>query len=106
MPGEVSIIITMVAIGVALATFMFTILRMQNKSFDNRFDEVKQHTDQRFDEINRRFDDVDRRFAEVNRRFEILESDIKQLRDDVSEVKGSLNTIHRGLRIEAGQPAE
>ena len=128
MSGEVSIIITMVAVGVALGTFMFAMFRIldrrideTNTRIDDRFAESKQHTDERFAEVNRRIDErftevnrrIDERFAEVNRRIDetnqrvkILESEFKEFRNDMGEVKGSLNTIHRGLRIEVGQPAE
>ena len=99
MSGEVSIIITMVAVGVALATFMFAILRMQNKSFNDRFAEAKQHTDQRFDEVNRRID-------ETNKRIDKLETTVQTLVKDVGELKGAVNVIQRGLRMEVAGPAE
>ena len=81
MSGEISIIITMVAIGVALASFMLVMFRWQDKRIDQRFDDV-------------------------NRRFEILEADVKEVVKEVAEVKGSLRTLHHGLRISVGEPAD
>ena len=78
----------MVAIGVALATFMFAMLRWQDRRVDQRFDAV------------------DRQFSEVNRRFEILEARVDRLVEDVAEVKGSLATLHAGLRISVAEPPE
>ena len=95
MSGEVSIIITIVGVGVALATLMFALFRMQ----DRRFAEAKQHTDQRFDEVNRRID-------ETNKRIDKLETTVQTLVKDVGELKGAVNVIQRGLRMEVAGPAE
>lgn len=70
MSGEITIIITMVAIGVALATFMFAMFRI------------------------------------LDRRIEKLEGTVQELVRDVAEVKGSLRTLHHGLRISVGEPAD
>ena len=64
------IIVTMVAIGVALATFMFAIFRIQERRMDK------------------------------------LEITVQELVKDVAEVKGSLATLHAGLRISVAEPPE
>ena len=106
MSGEVSIIITMVAVGVALATFMFAIFRIldrrideTNNRIDDRFAEAKQHTDERFADFNRRID-------ETNKRIDKLETTVQTLVKDVGEVKGAVNVIQRGLRMEVAGPAK
>ena len=91
MSGELTNLIAILGVGIALATLMLAMFRWQ---------------DRRFDDVNQRFADVNRRLDGVDRRFEILEADVKQLIQDVAEVKGSLNTIHRGLRIQVGEPPQ
>ncbi len=95
MTGEFTNLVAILGVGIALATLMFAMFRIQDRKID-----------QRFDEVDRRFDEVDRRFSEVNRRFEILEGRVDRLVEDVAEVKGSLATIHAGLRISVGEPTE
>ena len=77
MTGEVSIIITMVAIGVALATFMFAMFRI-----------------------------LDRRIERLETRIDRLEARVERLAQDVAEIKGSLNTLHHSLRIRVGETAD
>ena len=60
----------MVAIGVALATFMFAIFRIQERRMDR------------------------------------LEARVDRLVEDVAEIKGSLATLHAGLRISVAEPPE
>ena len=67
----------MVAIGVALATFMFAMFRI-----------------------------LDRRIERLEARIDRLETRVERLVQDVAEIKGSLSTLHHGLRIRVGEPAE
>ncbi len=77
MSGEISIIVTMVAIGVALATFMFAMFRI-----------------------------LERRIDRIEDRIRRLEDTVKEVVKDVAEIKGSLRTLHHGLRISVGEPAD
>lgn len=77
MSGEISIIITMVAIGIALATLMLALFRVQE----------------------RRIDKLEERIVKI-------EATVHQLVKDVAEVKGSLATLHAGLRISVAEPPE
>ena len=67
----------MVAIGVALATLMIALFRVQERRIDR-----------------------------LERRIEMLEATVQELVKEVAEVKGSLATIRAGLRIRVGEPAE
>ena len=102
MSGELTNLIAILGVGIALATLMFAMFRIQDRKNDLRFDAI----DRRFDEVDRRFDEVDRRFEAVDRRFEILEARVDRLVEDVAEVKGSLATLHAGLRISVAEPPE
>lgn len=88
-------LIAILGVGIALATLMFAMFRIQDRK-----------NDLRFDAIDRRFDEVDSRFEAVDRRFEILEARVDRLVEDVAEVKGSLATLHAGLRISVAEPPE
>ena len=81
MSGEVTNLIAILGVGLALATFMFAMFRMQERRIDQRFDEV-------------------------NRRIGTLEARVEQVVKDVAEVKGSLNTLHHILRPRVTEPAE
>ncbi len=116
MSGELTNLIAILGVGIALATLMFAMFRIQDRKIDLRFHAVDQRfhavdqrfdaVNQRFDEVDRRFDEVDRRFEAVDRRFEILEARVDRLVEDVAEVKGSLATLHAGLRISVAEPPE
>jgi len=47
-----------------------TRLEEGQRALSQRFDDLKQGTNQRFDDMNRRFDDMNRRFDDMNRRFD------------------------------------
>ena len=88
MSGEVTNLIAILGVGLALATFMFAMFRMQERRID-----------QRFDEVNRRID-------ETSRRVDILHARVERLVEDVAEIKGALTFIRDGLRIRVGEPTE
>ena len=109
MSGELTNLIAILGVGIALATLMFAMFRIQDRKNDLRFDAIDRRfdeVDRRFDEVDRRFEAVDRRFEAVDRRFEILEARVDRLVEDVAEVKGSLATLHAGLRISVAEPPE
>ena len=68
MSGELTNLIAILGVGLALATFMFAMFRALER---------------RIDETNRRFDDVNRNVA--------------RLAEDVAELKGSLTIIRDAL---------
>ena len=81
MSGELTNLIAILGVGLALATFMFAMFRMQERRIDQRFDET-------------------------NRRIELLEARVGRLETDVAEIKGALNIIRDGLRIRVAEPTE
>ena len=81
MSGELTNLIAILGVGLALATFMFAMFRMQERRIDQRFDET-------------------------NRRIELLEARVGRLETDVAEIKGALNIIRDGLRIHVAEPTE
>ena len=91
MSGELTNLIAILGVGLALATFMFAMFWM---------------LDRRIDETNRRFDDVNRRFDDVNRHFDDVNRNVARLAEDVAELKGALTIIRDGLRIRVGEPTE
>ena len=84
MSGELTNLIAILGVGLALATFMFAMFWM---------------LDRRIDETNRRFDDVNRRFDDVNR-------NVARLAEDVAELKGSLTIIRDAIRLRVAEPTE
>lgn len=77
MSGEITNLIAILGVGIALATLMLALFRIQERRIDN-----------------------------VERRIDKLEITVQQLVKDVAEIKGSLNTLHHGLRIRVGEQAE
>ena len=77
MSGELTNLIAILGVGIALATLMIALFRVQ-----------------------------ERRIDKLERRIEKLETTVQQLVKDVADIKGSLSTLHHGLRIRVGEPAE
>ena len=73
---------TMAVIGtaVALATFVAYLSFTIEDRVNQRFENLENHMDQRFDAVDRRFEGVDQRFERVDQRFNALERKI----DDVN----------------------
>ena len=62
-----SVLVGVLAIGVALATVTLTALYRMERRIDQRFSQFETYTNQRFDQIDQRFDQVDQRFDQVDR---------------------------------------
>ncbi len=77
MSVELTNLIAILGVGIALATLMIALFRVQERRIDR-----------------------------LERRIEMLEATVQELVKEVAEVKGSLATIHAGLRIRVGEPAE
>ena len=91
MSGELTNLIAILGVGLALATLMFVMFWM---------------LDRRIDETNRRFDDVNRRFDDVNRHFDDVNRNVARLAEDVAELKGSLTIIRDAIRLRVAEPTE
>ena len=105
MNGEITELIAILGVGIALATFMFAIFRI----LDRRIDETNQRIDEsnrRFDDVNRRFDDVNLRFDDVNLRFDETNRNAARIAEDVAELKGSLTIIRDAIRLRVSEPTE
>ena len=98
MSGELTNLIAILGVGLALATFMFAMFWM----LDRRIDE----TNRRFDDVNGRFDDVNRHFDDVNRHFDDVNRNVARLAEDVAELKGSLTIIRDAIRLRVAEPTE
>lgn len=79
---------------------------------DARLTDFAEHTDVRFDAVDRRFDDVDRRFDAVDRRFDQMDADLRALRIEtktefvavrsemntrLERVEGRIDDLHRTM---------
>ena len=84
MSGELTNLIAILGVGIALATLMFTQFRI----------------------VDRRIDRVEQRIDRVEQRIDRLESTVQEVAKDVAELKGAVNIIRDGLRIRVGEPAE
>ena len=81
-----SVLVGVLAIGVALATVTMTALyRMERR------------IDQRFDQVDRRFDQVDRRIDQVDRRIDHLAERAAQLEAGQARLEGQLDIIRATL---------
>ena len=77
MSGELTNLIAILGVGIALATLMFALFRIQ-----------------------------ERRLDKLERRIDKLETTVQQLVMEVAELKGALNVIRDGLRLRVSDPTE
>ena len=89
MSGEFTNLIAILGVGIALATLMFAMFRIQDrKTLINDLTSMSPSINDLMQSINVLDREVDRRFDEVNRRFEILEARVDRLVEDVAESQG------------------
>jgi len=53
---------------------------MRESWTDERLDDFKESTKERFDQVDKRFDQVDKRFDQVDARLDRMDTDIRELR--------------------------
>jgi hypothetical protein len=92
-----SVLVGVLAIGVALATVTLTALYRMERRIDQRFSQFETYTNQRFDQIDQRFDQVDQRFDQVDRRIDHLAERVAKLEAGQARLEGQLDIIRATL---------
>ena len=101
-----SILVGVLAIGVALGTVTLTALYRMERRIDQRFSQLETYTNQRFGQVDRRFDQVDRRFDQVDRRFDHLTERVSKLEAGQARLEGQLDIIRETLFERAPAPVQ
>ena len=94
-----SVLVGVLAIGVALATVTLTALYRMERRIDQRFSQFETYTNQRFDQIDQRFDQVDQRFDQVDRRIDQVDRRIDHLAERVAKLEAGLARLEGQLDI-------
>lgn len=89
-----------IAVGVSLAGFMFTLhMRLERRidRMEQRVDWLEENTNRRFD---RAADDVKHRFGEVGDRLRELDTRLRTVEQNQSHLTGELSSIRELLRLQ------
>lgn len=96
-----SILVGVLAVGIALATVTLTALHRMERRIDQRISQLEAQTNQRFDLIDRRIDEFQ---AQTNQRFDRMDRRIDHLAERVAgsevgqaRIEGQLDVIRETL---------
>lgn len=72
---------------------------------DERFDNIEQTMDRKFEQVDRRFEQVDRRFEQVDRRLDGIDSRLNKIEVDLKKTGDLLDTYLAWRFIYVNDPA-
>ena len=112
---ETTMLWTVITTGAGVAGLILTVMTMQARASNARFDDLRSHIDKRlddqntliegrfgdmnsrFDDMNSRFDDMNSRFDDVKGRFDNVNSRIDETNTRLGRVESRLDEMSRNI---------
>ena len=99
-----SVIITMIGVGVALAGFMFTVMLVFFRMLNQRVSESEAQVTRLIEESEARVTRlISESEARLTQRLEAVESRMQRQEQETAEIKGALNVIQNALPLRIGE---
>ena len=99
-----SVIITMIGVGVALAGFMFTVMLVFFRMLNQRVSESEAQATRLIEESEARVTRlISESEARLTQRLEAVESRMQRQEQETAEIKGALNVIQNALPLRIGE---
>lgn len=70
---------------------------MTDQELNNRFDQIIDLLERRFEHVDKRFEQIDRRFEQIDRRFEEVYERFREIEKRLDEVEKRLDEVEKRL---------
>ena len=93
---------TILAVGVALGSLVWRMLRSLRHDMERQFDDIGK----KFDDIGKKFDDIGKKFEEINRKFDEVNRKFDDVTENFRDMRSRLDRLaddHHGLARELSE---